>query len=148
MRKPLLFLVITLFWCIDAVVSVPVSECPSKLPKTCSCEVLESGIRVKCSRSSILTEIFDSIKNETIETLAILNCEPKIRELAPLPFLKVQRLIIESCGIEKIDADAFKNLGPHLEELRLSGNLLTTLPLLGVLPQLHTINFKNNLVSL
>uniref|UniRef100_A0AC34R118 Uncharacterized protein n=1 Tax=Panagrolaimus sp. JU765 TaxID=591449 RepID=A0AC34R118_9BILA len=138
MRKPLLFLIFFIISCSVA------EECPSNIPKLCKCENLVSGFRVSCLSNSNLDEIIAALKDDTIERLDIRNCVPKVKQLVMLPPMSVRVLSITNCGIEKIAENAFANVAADLEELRLINNQLTTMPLLGELPKLVSLNLNKN----
>jgi hypothetical protein len=81
-RSPLILLLILLYG-FGYAYSI---ECPEKLPSFCSCEIQVEGVHIKCHQNPDLNETFSSIQPEDmIEKLEISNCNPKVKELRPLP---------------------------------------------------------------
>lgn len=140
MRKPLYLLLLF-------IASVISSQCPHQLPTTCKCENLVDGFRVTCLSGANLNDIMLALKDDIIDKLDIRNCDPKVKHLVSIPSMKVRSLGITSCGLQKIEEDAFSSVSSGLEELNLGGNELTTIPLLGDLPKLESLNLSANHVS-
>uniref|UniRef100_A0A7E4WCZ6 LRRCT domain-containing protein n=1 Tax=Panagrellus redivivus TaxID=6233 RepID=A0A7E4WCZ6_PANRE len=123
------------------------SDCPAALPAPCTCENLVDGFRVSCLENADLNGIISALKDDYIDKLDIRNCATPIKNLVNLPAMNVRSLTISGCGIEHVAEKAFSKLAANLEELKLSNNSLSTMPLWGEMPKLEALNLNYNLLT-
>ncbi|VDM23668.1 unnamed protein product [Toxocara canis] len=122
------------------------STCPQGIVGKCICNDYPIGIYVKCKYADAnIEDIIRSVAKLRIQRLTVTDASwPK---LGRLPRASIRSLHLISCGITSIEQNAFAELAEELEELVLSNNSLTGIPLLGSLPRLLSLNLNNNLLT-
>uniref|UniRef100_F1KTD1 Leucine-rich repeat-containing protein 15 n=1 Tax=Ascaris suum TaxID=6253 RepID=F1KTD1_ASCSU len=119
------------------------STCPERAATACTCEDHPIGFYVKCSGANAkIDDIIRSLGQLNVQRLSIKGAS--FPELGLLPHASIRSLHLISCGIKSIAKNAFAELADELEELVLSSNSLTSVPVLGSMPRLLSLNLNNN----
>lgn len=119
------------------------AACPNGLSSSCTCEEHPIGFNIKCRGvTSSLSDILNAISKLRVQRLTIVGTS--LPELQRLPTASIRSLHLVACNISKIEANAFTSVADDLEELVLANNSLSTIPLLGQLPKLLSLNLNYN----
>ncbi|VDK49177.1 unnamed protein product [Anisakis simplex] len=155
-----LILAIIILFCATSSVSVsssPSSKCPNDLSSKCKCENHPVGYFIECNAAGLnnVNAIVESLGKIRVQRLTITGASWPVspeftyltKTLAKLSHATIRSLHLITCGIKQIEQNAFTELTEVLEELVLSNNSLTAIPLLGSLPRLLSLNLNNNLLT-
>ncbi|VDN04555.1 unnamed protein product [Thelazia callipaeda] len=111
---------------------------------SCICESQPDGYYLECdgSTETNLSDIIQSLNERYVQRLTVTNASwPLIEEL---PAAHIRSLQLISCGIKNIKNTSFAKLADDLEHLAITWNFLTTVPVLGYLSKLISLNLNHN----
>ncbi|KAK6019393.1 leucine Rich repeat-containing domain protein, partial [Ostertagia ostertagi] len=121
--------------------SAAADDCPT-LPSTCVCNKEATGrFSITCDGAH-LPSLFKDIGTTSIERLRVSRCAQPVLDV--LPKASIRSLALTNCQIATIDPKVFRSVESSLEELSLTNNSLTNVPLFGNMSKLISLNLYGN----
>uniref|UniRef100_A0AC35TR82 LRRCT domain-containing protein n=1 Tax=Rhabditophanes sp. KR3021 TaxID=114890 RepID=A0AC35TR82_9BILA len=120
-------------------------ECPNDLNDFCECSYGVIGSKIACQGGNP-EDILRRLANQYIHWLKIEDCESS-PVLGILPAARIRALELVKCNLVGVSVGSFALLGLELRELTLSGNKFKTLPNLGNMPKLLSLNVAENEIA-
>lgn len=114
--------------------------------KSCLCDEKDIGFYIECFNvSATINEVINSFGKLRVQRLTVIHAS--WTALGQLPSASIRSLQLIACGISHVEDNAFFEIEQDLEELVLSNNTLTKVPLLKGLRKLLSLNLNYNQLS-
>lgn len=126
--------------------------CPLNLTANlpCICHVLndETAVEIICNNTQP-DKVWNALGgySANINKIAFRNCPNITDTFGPIPGLKIRSLDVTNCMISQLHPAAFDSLADLLEELWLVNDSLTSIPKLGKLKKLRSLNLNANILK-